>query len=129
MPGSVSGSGNEPTENRNSPTPPVPMDHKPGTPGFVVELAEKLDAVIVERGNLFAERNSFHVPYPMKGESAKSNVTKDLENRRKEDALDLKESALTLLWRQHRHLVENGTEPDVGLGPAAENTPTAQLEV
>ncbi len=127
MPGSA-GSGNEPTESRNAPTPPVSMENKPGTPGFVTELASKLDSVIEERGNLFAERHSFHVPYPGKGEKAKSNVMKDLENRRKEDALDLKEGALTLLWRQHRHLVENTEEPDLGLGPAPENTPTAQVE-
>ncbi len=128
MPGSAAESGNVPTESRNAPTPPVPMENKPGTPGFVAELAVKLDAVIEERGNLFAERNDFHIPYPGKGEKAKSNVMKNLENRRKEDALDLKEGALTLLWRQHQHLVENTEEPDLGLGPAPENTPTAQVE-
>ncbi len=116
MPGSSTEHGNAPTKDSNQPSPPVSLENKPGTPGFVEEAAAELDAVITERGNLFAERMRVHNPYPGPGEKAVSNVMKARELRMEEDMLDQKETALRLLFHEHDTLINPTIEPDLSTG-------------
>ena len=106
-------SGVLPTPDQNAPIPPIPEDHKPKTPEYLLKLLSERDSLQMERDKLWAARYGPTTPMNME---TKPKFLEMLEYERKSEEIDQKITGLTTEINELRTLIPRQSPADQSSG-------------